>query len=168
MLEQLRSQGLTDYRAFFQPFGSAVDPRLWPDLPSGRAVREGISVSFAATRADGFGEDERTTLRALASPLTVAVKVAVGLEMAETLLGTYLGATSGLSVMRREVRRGQGRVIHAVIWYSDLRGSTALAESLPLEAYLATLNTYFDCIPDAVAGQGGEPRWSAMAGGMTF
>ena len=59
----------------------------------------------------------------------------------ETLLGTYLGATSGLSVMRREVRRGQGRVIHAVIWYSDLRGSTALAERLPLEAYLATLNT---------------------------
>ena len=68
MLEQLRSQGLTDYRAFFQPFGSAVDLRLWPDLPSGRAVREGISVSFATTRADGFGEDERTTLRALASP----------------------------------------------------------------------------------------------------
>ena len=63
MLEQLRSQGLTDYRAFFQPFGSAVDPRLWPDLPSGRAVREGISVSFATTRADGVGEDERTTLR---------------------------------------------------------------------------------------------------------
>ena len=41
MLEQIWSQGLTDYRAFFQPFGSAVDPRLWPDLPSGRAVREG-------------------------------------------------------------------------------------------------------------------------------
>src|SRR3954447_5553795 len=59
-------------------------------------------------------------------------------------------------------------VIHAVIWYSDLRGSPALAESLPLEAYLATLDTYFDCIPDAVAGQGGEPPWSATAGGMTF
>ena len=61
MLEQIWSQGLTDYRAFFQPFGSAVDPRLWPDLPSGRAVREGMLFSFAAARA-GAGS-ERTSGR---------------------------------------------------------------------------------------------------------
>jgi adenylate cyclase len=68
----------------------------------------------------------------------------------------YLGEASGRRVLRGQVRRGQGRVIHAVVWHSDLRGSTALAGSLPLEAYLAALNGYYDCVIEAVAAQGGE------------
>ena len=58
--------------------------------------------------------------------------------------------------MRGQVRRGQGRVVHAIVWHSDLRDSTILAASVPLETYLAVLNTYYDCIVDAVTGQGGE------------
>jgi adenylate cyclase len=92
----------------------------------------------------------------LAAPLAVAVKGASLFEMAETLLSTYLGAASGRSVLRGQVRRGQGRVTHAVVWHSDLRGSTVLAQSVPLETYLATLNAYYDCVVDAVVDQGGE------------
>src|SRR3712207_5436496 len=53
MLEQLRDRGLTDYLAFFQPFGGAADPRIWPELPEGVVVRDGITGSFATARAGG-------------------------------------------------------------------------------------------------------------------
>ncbi|WP_119462855.1 adenylate/guanylate cyclase domain-containing protein [Rhodospirillaceae bacterium SYSU D60014] len=156
ILEQLQSRGLTDYFAFFQPFGGSVDPQFWPDLPSGVTIREGITGSFATARAGGFHRDELAALRVLAPPLALAVKTAAAHEMAEMLLGTYLGAASGRNVLRGRVRRGQGEVIHAVVWHSDLRDSTALAETVPLEVYLATLNAYFDCVIEAVAASGGE------------
>ena len=156
MLEQLRGRGVTDYLAFFQPFGGTADPRVWPELPEGVVVRDGITGSFSTARAGGFGKDGLATLRTLVPPLAVAVKTAAAHEMAETILGTYLGEASGRSVLRGQVRRGEGRVIHAVVWHSDLRGSTALAESVPLEAYLAALNAYYDCVIEAVAAEGGE------------
>jgi adenylate cyclase len=156
MLEQLRGRGFTDYLAFFQPFGGAADPRVWPELPEGVVVRDGITASFATARAGGFGEDGLAALRALVLPLAVTIKTAAAHEMAETILGTYLGEASGRSVLRGQVRRGEGRVIHAVVWHSDLRGSTALAESVPLEAYLAALNAYYDCVVEAVTAEGGE------------
>ena len=76
MLKQLRDRGLTDYLAFFQPFGGAADPRVWPELPEGIVVRDGITGSFATARAGGFGEDGLAALRALVLPLAVAVKTA--------------------------------------------------------------------------------------------
>jgi adenylate cyclase len=154
--ERLRGLGFTDYVAFFQPFGTSADPALWPDLPSGTAMHEGVTSSFSTTRPGGFTENEIASLRALAAPLAIVVKGSSLLEMAEILLSTYLGTASGRSVLRGQVRRGQGQLIHAIVWHSDLRGSTNLAGSLPLEIYLATLNTYYDCVVDAVVEQGGE------------
>jgi adenylate cyclase len=54
------------------------------------------------------------------------------------------------------VQRGHGHRIHAMILYSDMRDSTALAASASLETYLSTLNSYFDCVVDAVDAQSGE------------
>ena len=52
LLGHLRSLGFTDYLAFFQPFGSSADPGLWPDMPVGVAMREGITGSFSTTRTE--------------------------------------------------------------------------------------------------------------------
>ncbi|MEE8271410.1 MAG: adenylate/guanylate cyclase domain-containing protein, partial [Alphaproteobacteria bacterium] len=54
------------------------------------------------------------------------------------------------------VKRGDGEDLHAVIWFCDLRGSTALADSLSRDDYLATLNEYFDSVAGAVIEHGGE------------
>jgi adenylate cyclase len=156
LLSHLRSLGFTDYFAFFQPFGSSADPTLWPDLPPGTVMREGVTGSFSTARRDGFTERELDVLRALVLPFSVAVKAAAALEMAEILLGTYLGAATGRSVLRGHVQRGHGHQVHAVIFYSDMRDSTTLAASASLETYLSTLNAYFDCVVDAVDAQGGE------------
>ena len=54
------------------------------------------------------------------------------------------------------IRRGDGERIHAVIWFSDLRGSTALADRLPPETFLALLDDYFEATAGAVLAHGGE------------
>lgn len=156
LLSHLCSLGFTDYLAFFQPFGTFADPGLWPDMPAGTVMRAGVTGSFSTTRNNGFTERELDVLRMLVLPFAVAVKAAATLEMAEILLGTYLGAATGRSVLRGHVQRGHGHKVHAVIFYSDMRDSTALAASASLETYLSTLNAYFDSVVDAVDTHGGE------------
>ena len=73
-----------------------------------------------------------------------------------TLLRTYLGTDAGQRVMNGLIKRGDGNDLHAVVWLSDLRQSTQLAESLSRERYLATLNDYFDAVAGAVIEHGGE------------
>ena len=75
---------------------------------------------------------------------------------AKELLSTYLGKRTGERVLSGFVKRGDGEKIHAVIWYCDLRDSTSLAESMPLESFLGTLNDFFDCVAGAVLDHGGE------------
>src|SRR3546814_2363144 len=55
---------------------------------------------------------------------------------ARSLLDTYLGAHTGQRVLNGLIKRGDGEDIPAVIWYCDLRGSTALADTLPRADYL--------------------------------
>jgi adenylate cyclase len=43
-----------------------------------------------------------------------------------------------------------------VIWFSDLRGSTRLADRMPRQAFLHLLNDYFECMAGAVLDHGGE------------
>jgi len=73
-----------------------------------------------------------------------------------TLLRTYLGSGAGQRVMDGLVKRGDGEDIHAVIWITDLRDSTALAASMSREDYLSLLNRYFDNVAGAVLDHGGE------------
>ncbi len=73
-----------------------------------------------------------------------------------TLLKTYLGRNAGERVNGGLVKRGDGEELHAVIWFSDLRQSTKMADTMPREEYLATLNLYFDCVVGAIIDHGGE------------
>jgi adenylate cyclase len=43
-----------------------------------------------------------------------------------------------------------------VLWYSDLRGFTKIAESLPSEELIQFLNEYFECLVDPVHERGGQ------------
>lgn len=75
---------------------------------------------------------------------------------AENLLKTYLGERTGERVLAGHTRRGEGERIHAVIWLCDLRESTRLSETTPMEQYFRTLNEFFDCTAGAVLDHGGE------------
>jgi adenylate cyclase len=75
---------------------------------------------------------------------------------AEDLLKTYLGERTGERVLAGHTKRGEGEKIHAVIWLCDLRDSTRLSESIPVESFFRSLNEFFDCTAGAVLKQGGE------------
>ena len=75
---------------------------------------------------------------------------------AVNLLDVYLGKQSGAKVLDGLLRRGDGEDVHAVIWFSDLRNSTRLADSMPRRKFLALLDEFFDCTAGAVLEQGGE------------
>jgi adenylate cyclase len=54
------------------------------------------------------------------------------------------------------IRRGFTETIRAVIWLSDMRGFTTLADSIPPADLIAVLNRYFDCQVPVILSHGGE------------
>jgi adenylate cyclase len=147
MLRRLRDEGYTDYIILRTPF----------DLPTTSEVGPtGMMVSWA-TRAPG-GFDTRTIdqIDYLQIRLALAARATIQTRIAHTIAETYLGRHAGRRVLSGSIRHGDGERLDAVIFYSDLRGSTALADSLSEDAYLAHLNAYFDAAAGAVIAAGGD------------
>ena len=59
-------------------------------------------------------------------------------------------------MLNGEIARGDGSFIDAVIWLSDMRGFTQLAQQRSEQELLATLNDYFGLVTDAIEEQQGE------------
>ena len=55
-----------------------------------------------------------------------------------------------------EIHLGDVEHIPAVIWFSDLRDSTAMAERMTVETFLRVVNAYFGCAAGAVLEHGGD------------
>src|SRR5207247_4991910 len=73
-----------------------------------------------------------------------------------SLLETYLGRSTGKRVLEGQIKHGDGQLIHAVIWFCDLRNSTNLAASMGTAAYLAHLNRFFAAMAGSIIEHGGE------------
>ncbi len=80
--------------------------------------------------------------------------------MAETatrsLLGVYLGPNAAQRVINGQFKRGTGESMHAIIWYCDLRGFTALSEQHSAVKLVSVLDHYFECISATIEAAGGE------------
>jgi adenylate cyclase len=76
--------------------------------------------------------------------------------MGSTLLDTYVGHDAGERILAGRIRRGDIEEIHAAIWLSDMRGFTALADSLPPPVLIDLLNHYFDCQVPVILDHGAE------------
>jgi adenylate cyclase len=147
LLVELREAGHTDYLCFLTGFGNETE--MWNR-------RDGMITSWATDRPGGFTEEDMAALRRVQARLGVAVKIANREATALNVLTAYLGAKAGRRVLDGQIQRGDGEALHAVIWFSDLRGSTPLAEALSGPDFLALLNGYFECTAGAVLDHGGE------------
>ncbi|MBE9553996.1 MAG: adenylate/guanylate cyclase domain-containing protein [Proteobacteria bacterium] len=147
LLVELRETGFTDYLCFLTTFGSKS---------GGWKRRDGMLTSWATDRPGGFDDDDMAALRRVQARLGVGVKMATREQTALNIVTAYLGANAGRRVLDGQIQRGDGDSLHAVIWYSDLRGSTPLAEGLSGPDFLALLNDYFECTAGAVLDHGGE------------
>lgn len=142
ILKRLRDQGGTDYFCSGAPFSDDWE--------------SGVLLSFLTDRPGGFTEAEISATQQLILPLALIFKCLIERGIAASIATTFLGRTAGEAVLKGSIRRGDGRRIEGALWYSDLRGSSALAERLPAEDFLKRLNAHFDIVGTAVREAGGE------------
>jgi adenylate cyclase len=113
-------------------------------------------ITWATDRAGGFTDQEIDGLTEVAEALAIIVELQSTRRIARHLMDTYVGHRTGERVLSGAITRGAAQTIRAVIWFCDLRGFTALADSLPRDRIIAMLNDYFEAVVTAVIDEGGE------------
>ena len=139
-LSEFKSEGGTDYAAM-------------PMICSSGEIN---SITWLTDRAGGFSEDEVTGLASVAEALAIIVELQATRRIARHLMDTYVGHRTGERVLAGKITRGSGEQIRAVVWLCDLRGFTAMTDTLPRDKVIALLNDYFETMVDAVTAEGGE------------
>jgi len=113
--------------------------------------------SYWLTRhAPGFGEQGLAALRDLVPALGLAIKSAAQVDIARTLGRVYLGRDASEQVLRGKISRGVTERISSVLWFSDLRGSTSISETIAPDEIIPFLNDYAQAAIDAVHEEGGD------------
>ena len=146
ILDRLQSGGMTDYVAARIGF---ADPE-----PIGQM--DGAYASFATDRAGGFTEADLALIEGALPEVAIALKAASAAWVARTLMETYLGRDAGQRVLRGEIDRGATQTIGAIIWLSDLRNFTSIADVVPREQLVPLLNDYAEHLATAVHAHGGQ------------
>jgi adenylate cyclase len=145
-IDQLAAAGHRHVVAFVHHFGEA-----------GTIGQMDCVYSYWMTRrADGFGAQGLSALRDLVPVLGLAIKSAAQMDIARTLGRVYLGRDASEQVLRGRISRGVTERINAVLWFSDLRGSTAISETIAPDEIIPFLNDYAQAAIDAVHDCGGD------------
>ena len=140
ILDDLKTEGATDYVAMPMRFS---DGQI-------------NAITMATDSQDGFSTESLGYIHEVLPILSRLYEVHAKERSAATLMQTFMGKHTGSRVLNGKIRRGDGEDVHAVIWFSDLRNSTPLAESMSRADFLAYLNLFFDGMAGAVVDNGGE------------
>ncbi|HSF93888.1 MAG TPA: adenylate/guanylate cyclase domain-containing protein [Thermohalobaculum sp.] len=149
VLEDFAAQGYTDYLMTVARFRIA-------EFAEEEERATGIMASWATKRDGGFTDADLDALSRIQTVFAVACRAAISKRVMTNLANAYLGPTAGWRVLSGDIRRGDGDMIPAVVWFSDLRGSTRLSDQMAAGDYLALLNRYFECTAAPVIEHGGE------------
>jgi adenylate cyclase len=140
ILAELQGQGATDYLAAPMIFTTGD-----------------IHVATWTTRVPGgFSDAESAALSTVVRLLARVAEIRALRRTADNLLNAYVGREAGSRILAGKIRRGDTEAIEAVIWYSDMRGFTALSDRVPAREVVALLNDYFDCQTPAISKFDGE------------
>lgn len=148
LLRTLANEGYTDYLVIPTEFEI---PAIKGDYPS-----TGIIVSWATKETDGFSDEALVAIRYIQKRLALAARATLESQITRTVAETYLGSIAGTKVLNGQIRHGDGENIDAVVYFADMRNSTAIAEDLGPDAYLPWLNSYFEATAGSVLEHGGE------------
>ena len=137
---ELAEQGATEY--FILPLQFSDERRTY--------------VSFCTDGEAGFSDEHIDLLTEIAPFLALRAELASSYYATTTLLQLYLGRTAARRVLEGNFKRGGGDAIEAALWYCDLRGFSEIAEHRsPVEA-VELLDSFFECVADAIRDAGGE------------
>ena len=139
---ELAEDGFTDYLALPVLFGEVAEP--------------GAAIIISTKQADGFSDEEIEGFRRIRDFVAPVMQVHALRHLSRSLMNTYVGQRTSQKVLSGMIKRGDADVIHAALWFSDLRNFTELTESLEAPAVLKMLNDYFEFVSAAVTARGGE------------
>lgn len=145
-LDEFFGQGATDYFAQLFSFGESGDP----------SQGTGAIYSFTTDRAGGFDDDDMALLQSTLPALSLAMKAHASHEIGSALLRTYLGQETGRRVHAGAIERGSVETVHAVLWFADIRGFTAMSDSSPGAVVIDLLNSVFEALAAALRSRSGE------------
>ncbi|NBW82546.1 adenylate/guanylate cyclase domain-containing protein, partial [bacterium] len=103
-----------------------------------------------------FSDESSSQLISLTPYFAAAVAIMSQQMALEGLLDSYLGHQAGKLVRSGQYRRGDGKSIDSVIWFSDLRGFTSFTDQHSVEETLKRLNRSFDLVGKSICDHGGE------------
>jgi adenylate cyclase len=146
ILKELAAGGASDYFAEVVRFGADGDP----------SHGTGIGYSFATDLPGGFHDDDLVLLRAVLPAVSLAMMTHAGHTIASGLLGAYLGGDAGGRVHAGAVDRGSVESVRAVLWYADVRGFTAIADTTPGLVVIELLNAIFEMLTASLRRRGGQ------------
>jgi adenylate cyclase len=146
LIPELAERGHRHFVAFVHRFGEG-----------GSIGQMDCVYSYWLTRRpEGFDEEGFAALRDLVPVLGLAIKSAAQVDIARTLGRVYLGRDASEQVLRGRISRGVTERINSVLWFSDLRGSTAITESITPDEIIPFLNDYAQAAIDAIHDAGGD------------
>jgi adenylate cyclase len=146
MIDDLAAKGHRHFLAFVNRFGEA----------GSMGQMDCVYSYWLTRRADGFTAQGLSALRDLVPVLGLAIKSAAQVDIARTLGRVYLGRDASEQVLRGRISRGVTERIKAVLWFSDLRGSTAISEAIEPDEIIPFLNDYAQAAIDAIHDAGGD------------
>ena len=146
VLAELRAEGQTDWLALIDRFDDTA--RI--------GEMDCIYSSWTTDEPSGFDDRHVAALERLAPSLGLAIKSASLARIAETLVETYLGRDAGRRVLAGRIERGIAERIDTALWFSDLRGYTAITGACPPDHVIPLLNDYAEAVISAVEEAGGD------------
>jgi adenylate cyclase len=155
LFEELRAAGMTDWLGRVFPFGELA-PQIGGPADAERVDELWLVCSVTTDRPDGFADAHVAALRELLPVFALAAKATTMRLVHEGLLAAYLGLDPAARILSGTVQRGEVQGVEAVLFFTDLRGFTALADTLPGRDLIGLLDECFDCMVRPVVAHGGE------------
>jgi adenylate cyclase len=160
VLDDLHRAGLTDYAAQLvrsgNEIGSSGRPREGPRDEGTDPLAQSTFFSFATSAAAGFDDAELAQVNEVLPYLALAVRARSSIDIARTVVQTYLGADAGRRVLTGEIDRHSVQRIQAVIWLCDLRGFSTVGSRVASEELVEILNAHLELMARPVIDNGGQ------------
>jgi adenylate cyclase len=155
LFEELRIAGMTEWFGRVFPFGELA-PQFGEPTVAERVGELMLACSLTTDRPGGYAAEHVEAIRALLPVFALAAKATTMRANYEGLLAAYLGQDPAARILAGTVQRGEVQSVEAVLFFTDLRGFTALADTLPGRDLIGLLDDCFDCMVRPVTARGGE------------
>ncbi|MDP1839924.1 MAG: adenylate/guanylate cyclase domain-containing protein [Reyranella sp.] len=155
VFEELQAAGMTEWLGRVFPMGELV-PQVGWTVEADHSERLALVCSLTTDRPGGYSEADLEVLKQTLPVFALAVKAVTMRAIGHGLLAAYLGAGPAGRVFAGTVQRGEVLSVEAVLFYTDLRGFTAIADTTPGKELIALLDECFECMATPVVRHGGE------------